>query len=125
MATFFNQSIASKPLCSAVVGYVRLLSVKRPEARSFYEAEALRLGWSVRQLDRQIGSQFYERMALSQNRAAMLENAVSSSVGGDLMTPEEAIKDPLVLEFLDLKDEYTPNRIWRKRLSNISLTSFW
>lgn len=87
--------------------YVRLLSVKRPEARSFYEVEALRLGWSVRQLDRQIGSQFYERMALSQNRAAMLENAASSSKSDDLMTAEEAIKDPLVLEFLDLKDEYS------------------
>src|SRR5260370_12642889 len=73
--------------------YVRLLSVKRPEARSFYEVEALKLGWSVRQLDRQIGSQFYERMALSQNRAAMLENAVSSSESGDLMIPAEATKD--------------------------------
>lgn len=45
--------------------YVRLLSVKRPEARSFYETEALRSGWLVWQLDRRIGSQFYERMALS------------------------------------------------------------
>ncbi len=86
--------------------YVRLLSVKRPEARSFYEVEAHRLGWSVRQLDRQIGSQFYERMALSQNKAARLERAVSTDAS-DLMTPEEAIKDPLVLEFLDLKDEYS------------------
>jgi predicted nuclease of restriction endonuclease-like (RecB) superfamily len=85
--------------------YVRLLSVKRPEARSFYEAEALRLGWSVRQLDRQIGSQFYERIALSQNKAAMLEKAETSQPG-DTVTPEEAIKDPFVLEFLDLKDEY-------------------
>jgi predicted nuclease of restriction endonuclease-like (RecB) superfamily len=86
--------------------YVRLLSVKRPEARSFYEAEALRLGWSVRQLDRQIGSQFYERIALSQNKAAMLEKAETSQPG-DTVTPEEAIKDPFVLEFLDLKDEYS------------------
>jgi hypothetical protein len=55
--------------------YVRLLSVKNPEARIFYEAEALRAGWSVRQLDRQISSLFYERIALSKNRAAMLEKA--------------------------------------------------
>jgi len=41
--------------------YVRLLSVEKPEARAFYEAEALRGGWTVRQLDRQIGTQFYER----------------------------------------------------------------
>src|ERR1700686_775133 len=86
--------------------YVRLLSVKIPEARTFYETETLRSGWSVRQLDRQIGSQFYERMALSQNKAAMLEKATNSEPG-DLVTPEEAIKDPFVLEFLDLKDEYS------------------
>jgi predicted nuclease of restriction endonuclease-like (RecB) superfamily len=90
--------------------YVRLLSVKSPEARSFYEAEALRLGWSVRQLDRQIGSQFYERIALSQNKAAILEKAENSEPG-DLVTPEEAIKDPLVLEFLDLKDEYSESAL--------------
>jgi len=86
--------------------YVRLLSVKNPEARTFYETEALRLGWSVRQLDRQIGSQFYERVALSQNKAAMLEKAKTPEPS-DLVTPEEAIKDPFVLEFLDLKDEYS------------------
>jgi predicted nuclease of restriction endonuclease-like (RecB) superfamily len=86
--------------------YVRLLSVKRPEARSFYEAEALRSGWSVRQLDRQIGSQFYERIALSRNKAAMLQEAENAEPG-DTITPEEAIKDPFVLEFLDLKDEYS------------------
>ena len=86
--------------------YVRLLSVKNPEARNFYEAEARRSGWSVRQLDRQIGSQFYERIALSKNKAAMLEKAETSEPT-DLVTPEEAIKDPFVLEFLDLKDEYS------------------
>ena len=86
--------------------YVRLLGVKRPEARVFYETEALRSGWSVRQLDRQIGSQFYERTALSQNKAAMLEKA-ENSPPSDVVTPEEAIKDPFVLEFLDLKDEYS------------------
>jgi hypothetical protein len=53
--------------------YVRLLSVKNPQARAFYETETLRCGWSVRQLDRQVNSQFYERIALSHNKAAMLE----------------------------------------------------
>jgi predicted nuclease of restriction endonuclease-like (RecB) superfamily len=83
--------------------YVRLLSVKNAQARAFYETEALRGGWSVRQLDRQINSQFYERIALSRNKVAMLEKAES----GDSLTPEEAIKDPFVLEFLNLKDEYS------------------
>jgi len=41
-------------------------------ARRFYETETLRAGWSVRRLDRQIQSQFYERTALSRNKAAML-----------------------------------------------------
>jgi len=86
--------------------YVRLLSVKDGQARAFYETETLRCGWSVRQLDRQIGSQFYERIALSRNKAAMLERA-GPAEPGDAMTPEEAIKDPFVLEFLDLKDEYS------------------
>jgi predicted nuclease of restriction endonuclease-like (RecB) superfamily len=86
--------------------YVRLLSVKSPEARTFYETETLRLGWSVRQLERQIGSQLYERIALSQNKAAMLEKAENSEPS-DSVTPEEAIKDPFVLEFLNLKDEYS------------------
>ena len=90
--------------------YVRLLSVKNPEGRTFYETEALRSGWSIRQLDRQIGSQFYERVALSQNKAAMLEKAENSEPS-DSVTAEEAIKDPFVLEFLDLKDEYSESEL--------------
>ena len=86
--------------------YVQLLSVKSAAARAFYEAEALRCGWSVRQLNRQIGSQFYERIALSRNKAAMLEKGQHAQAG-DTVTPEEAIKDPYVLEFLNIKDEYS------------------
>ena len=73
--------------------YVRLLSVRNPSARTFYEAEALRSRWSVRQLDRQIGSQFYERLALSHAKAAMLQEQGTAS-SDDVVTPEEAIKDP-------------------------------
>lgn len=86
--------------------YVRLLSIRNTDARRFYETEALRSGWTVRQLDRQIGSQFYERIALSRNKAAMLQKAETPEPG-DTITPEEAIKDPFVLEFLELKDEYS------------------
>jgi len=88
--------------------YVLLLSIKKPEARAFYEAEALRGGWSVRQLDRQISSQFYERALLSRNKAAMLKKG-AKSLPEDVLTPEEEIKDPFVLEFLNLKDEYSEN----------------
>lgn len=86
--------------------YVRLMSVKSERARTFYEAEALRGGWSVRQLDRQIGSQFYERTTLSRNKAAMLRKGTGAR-HEDAVTLEEEIKDPFVLEFLGLRDEYS------------------
>jgi len=86
--------------------YVRLLSVKDDHACQFYEAEALRGGWSVRQLDRQISSQFYERTALSKDKTAMLTKGAMPKLQ-DAITADDAIKDPYVLEFLDLKDEYS------------------
>jgi len=99
------QSVASRfPLPWSA--YVRLLSVKNENARRFYETEALRGGWSVRQLDRQINSQFYERTALSRNKAAMLSKE-KKGLPEDRVRPEEEIKDPFVLEFLGLKDEYS------------------
>ena len=86
--------------------YVRLLSVERSAARAFYETQALRGGWTVRQLDRQIGTQFYERTLLSRNKAAMLRKGQAAQPE-DALTPEQEIKDPFVLEFLNLKDEYS------------------
>ena len=93
--------------------YVRLLSLKNLEARAFYEREALSGGWSVRQLDRQISSQFYERMTLSRNKGALLRKG-RQALDADDVTPEEEIKDPLVLEFLGSKTS-TPKMSWRKR----------
>lgn len=90
--------------------YVRLLSVDAAEARAFYEAEALRGGWSVRQLDRQIATRFYERTALSRDKAAMLTRG-GKAKPVDVLTAEEEIKDPLVLEFLGLKDEYSESAL--------------
>jgi predicted nuclease of restriction endonuclease-like (RecB) superfamily len=86
--------------------YVKLLTVKDESARRFYEQEALRGGWSVRQLDRQIGSLFYERTLLSRNKAAMLQKGAQPQPG-DALTVDEAVRDPLVLEFLNLRDEYS------------------
>lgn len=86
--------------------YVKLLSVKNDLARRFYETEALRGGWTVRQLDRQIQSQFYERTLLSRNKRAMLAGGEIRRAE-DAVTPEDEIKDPFVLEFLGLKDEYS------------------
>ncbi len=100
----FDDLLAAFPLPWSA--YVRLLSLSDDSARDFYETEALRGGWSVRQLDRQIASQFYERTALSKNKAAMLTSGRTPRPK-DLVRPEEQVKDPFVLEFLDLKDEYS------------------
>jgi predicted nuclease of restriction endonuclease-like (RecB) superfamily len=86
------------------------MAVSSQEGRNFYETEALRGGWSVRQLDRQISSQFYERTALSQNKVSMLRKA-GKPQAGNLVAPEEEIKDPFVLEFLGLKDEYSESEL--------------
>ena len=86
--------------------YVRLLSIKNIQARDFYEAEVLRGGWSIRQLNRQINSQFYERTALSKDKVAILARE-GKPRPEDVVLPEDEIKDPFVLEFLDLKDEYS------------------
>ncbi|HEX7618262.1 MAG TPA: PDDEXK nuclease domain-containing protein, partial [Verrucomicrobiae bacterium] len=87
--------------------YVLLISRSRsPEAFAFYHAEALRGGWSVRQLRRQMDSQFYERTALSRNKAAMLAKGAKSQPG-DAVSADEEIRHPLVLEFLGLRDEYS------------------
>ncbi|MGB8835826.1 MAG: PDDEXK nuclease domain-containing protein, partial [Candidatus Acidiferrales bacterium] len=90
--------------------YVRLLSVNNPRARSFYESEALRGGWSVRQLDRQIATQFFERTQLSRNKAALLRSR-NAADPDEQLAPEHEIKDPFVLEFLGLKDEYSENTL--------------
>jgi predicted nuclease of restriction endonuclease-like (RecB) superfamily len=86
--------------------YVLLVRARSDRARDFYEAEALRGGWTVRQLRRQIDSQFYERAALSRNKAAMLRKGAIAKPE-DAISPEEEIKSPYVLEFLGLKDEYS------------------
>jgi len=90
--------------------YVLLLNLKSEYARNFYEAESLRGGWSVRQLARQIDSQFYERTSLSKNKAAMLVSG-NKAKPEDKLTPEEEIKSPYILEFLGLKDEYSETQL--------------
>jgi predicted nuclease of restriction endonuclease-like (RecB) superfamily len=90
--------------------YARLLAVRSGHARAFYEREALRGGWTIRQLDRQIQSQFYERTALSRDKAALLAES-DQSRSTDSMTPDEEIKEPYVLEFLGLKDEYSESEL--------------
>ncbi len=86
--------------------YVELLSCREESERKFYEEESLRGGWSVRQLKRQRNSQFYKRTLLSKNKAEMLKKG-EKPLPEDYVSPDEEIKDPFVLEFLNLKDEYS------------------
>lgn len=86
---------AQFPILQTTSGEFSVMSVKNPQARAFYEAEALRGGWSVRQLDRQINTQFFERTALSRNKTAMLTKGMKAKPE-DVMAVEEVVKDPFV-----------------------------
>ncbi|MBI5508159.1 MAG: DUF1016 domain-containing protein [Deltaproteobacteria bacterium] len=90
--------------------YVLLVRTRSEYARTFYETEALRGGWTVRQLRRQIDSLFYERTALSRNKVAMLRKGAVAKPE-DAVSAEEEIKNPYVLEFLGLKDEYSETQV--------------
>jgi len=81
--------------------YRLLMRVENQQARSFYEIEAARSRWSVRQLSRQINSLLFERLAASRDREGVLRLATEGQV---VETPVDAIKDPYVLEFLDLPE---------------------
>ena len=101
--------------------YVLLVRRSRSrEAFAFYHAEALRGGWSVRQLDRQIASQFYERTALSRNKNAMLRKGAVARAG-DSISADEEVRDPLVLEFLGLKDEYSESDLEEALLRHLEI----
>jgi len=80
--------------------YVFLIRLDEAE-RKFYEIEAANQGWSVRELERQFNSSLYERLALSRNKKQIKE---LSSKGLVVVKPQEAIKEPYVLEFLGLKE---------------------
>jgi predicted nuclease of restriction endonuclease-like (RecB) superfamily len=90
--------------------YVQLMSVEDDFARWFYEEEAIRGAWTGPQLDRQIGTQFFERTALSRNKEAMLLRGRQVKPE-DAVTLEETIRDPYLLEFLNLKDEYSETEL--------------
>ena len=86
--------------------YVRLLTVEDPAARQFYITEALRGGWSVRQLDRQVSTRYYERTALSRNKVAMLQKGAIAQQG-EQPSIEDGFQDPFILEFANLPDQFS------------------
>ncbi len=83
--------------------YRALLKVNRREVRDFYEIEALRSGWSARQLERQINSLLFERLLKSRDKAGVLALANEGLVPTE---PADVIRDPYVLEFLNLPESH-------------------
>ncbi len=81
--------------------YRKLISVEDEKARQWYMNEAASQVWSTRQLDRQISTLYYERLALSTNKQSVVEEAEQKLAN---YTPEDFIHTPVVLEFLNLKD---------------------
>ncbi len=81
--------------------HLLLLRVANPQARAFYEIEAAREGWSVRELERQIGSLLFDRLARNRDKDEVLALARQGQL---VVTPRDVLKDPMVLEFLDLQE---------------------
>lgn len=81
--------------------YRTLLRVDKPEARAFYEIEAIKNNWAAREMERQINSLLYERLALSRDKKGLMRLALK---GQEVQKPTDIFKDPMVMEFLDLPE---------------------
>jgi predicted nuclease of restriction endonuclease-like (RecB) superfamily len=99
------------------VHYRALMRDNRPEARAFYELEAIRNCWSGRELERQMGSLLFERLLKSRDKKGLMRLACK---GQELIRPEDAIKEPLVLEFLDLPESH---RLVESKLENALISN--
>jgi predicted nuclease of restriction endonuclease-like (RecB) superfamily len=82
--------------------FVELLQIESPIKRLFYEVETIRGHWSVRELKRQIGTQYFERSGLSLDKEAL---AKLTHQGTEKQNPQHVIRDPYVFEFLGLKQQ--------------------
>lgn len=81
--------------------YVALQTIQSAEERMFYELEAVENSWSVRELQRQINTSLYERLALSRDKKRVKELSVKGQLVG---SPEDVLKNPYILEFLNLPE---------------------
>lgn len=81
--------------------YRALLRVDRPFARPFYEIETVNNNWSAREMERQINSLLFERLAKSKDKAGLMRLARK---GQEIQRPEDVFKDPVVMEFLGLPE---------------------
>ena len=83
--------------------YRLLMRVQNEQARQFYEEESIRAGWSTRALERQIHSFYYERLLASRNDRAGVAAEAEEKTSALAPSPRDFIKDPYVLEFLELQ----------------------
>ncbi len=90
--------------------FIELLGVSDNSARKFYEKQAIRENWSKRELERQIDSSLFERLALSRDKKGVLQLSEKGHVANH---PTEVIKDPYVLDFLKIPQN---NRVTEKHL---------
>lgn len=81
--------------------FIELLKADSPLKRSFYEMEALKNCWSVRELQRAMNSMLYERTGLSANKQAVIDKQANP----ERLSPEDVFRNPYILEFLGLKEE--------------------
>lgn len=79
--------------------YRALVRLDKPQARAFYEIEAIANSWSAREMERQINSLLYERLALSKDKKGLMRLATR---GHEIQQPADVFKDPMVIEFLGL-----------------------
>ncbi len=98
--------------------YIELLKVDDEIERSFYEKQSVNEKWSVRELRRQKNSALFQRLALSKDKNEILK---LSKEGQILRTESDLIKDPYVLEFLDLPEtgNYTEQQLEKKIIENL------
>ena len=82
--------------------YLRLLKIDNPDERRFYEIEAINNNWSVRELGRQVDTALYERLVLSRDKEAVKELKEKGQI---FTKPNDAIKDPYILDFLGLEED--------------------
>ena len=81
--------------------YLELIKIDEEFKRKFYLNECINSRWSVRELQRQIGSLLYERLVLSSNKDKVLKLAEKDQ---EIKSSKDLVKDPFVLEFLDIKE---------------------
>lgn len=84
--------------------YCELMSISDKDRRSFYEKECARSGWSVRELKRQVSTSLYERLLLTDGNVNKEKVYELATLGQELATPEDIVKDPYVFEFLGIPD---------------------